>query len=237
MFDCQWNDSAEDSKKVKWANLWLWRYGSSEASLWSFWWEKNSQIFWWDSGCGWQRSHYVKQFHIQGHGSVGVSSQSSNTWRNLLLLRQKRNGQFLSQAMKNKKNDRTVKLFNKLKHPSNRIYFGFSQKNSCRCQMVNSLNDGWFTLSTQYVRIEMKTKHPVYMMVFGMVTSNGDVIPPFIFPHGFRLQAELKMTRENWRSQNVLVRMCGAREVDALLNDTRWKGGDYSFWGVDGGTW
>ena len=27
-------------------------------------------------------------------------------------------------------------------------------------------------------------------MVFGMVTSNGDIMPPFIFPHSLRLNTE-----------------------------------------------
>ena len=27
-------------------------------------------------------------------------------------------------------------------------------------------------------------------MVFGVVTSDGDVMPPFIFPHGLRLNME-----------------------------------------------
>ena len=34
------------------------------------------------------------------------------------------------------------------------------------------------------------TKHPVNIMVFGMVTSNGDVMPPFFFAHGLRLNTE-----------------------------------------------
>ena len=31
----------------------------------------------------------------------------------------------------------------------------------------------------------MKTKQPVDFMVFGAITCDGDVISPFIFPHGF----------------------------------------------------
>ena len=34
------------------------------------------------------------------------------------------------------------------------------------------------------------TKHPVYLMVFGVITRDGDVMPPFNFPHGFRLNME-----------------------------------------------
>ena len=33
----------------------------------------------------------------------------------------------------------------------------------------------------------MKSKHPVHIMVFWVVTRDGDVIPPLIFPHRFKL--------------------------------------------------
>ena len=36
----------------------------------------------------------------------------------------------------------------------------------------------------------MKTKHPVYIMVFEVLTRDGDIMPPFIFPYGFRLNRE-----------------------------------------------
>ena len=36
----------------------------------------------------------------------------------------------------------------------------------------------------------MKTKHPVHFMVFGKVTGDSDVMPPFIFPHGLKLNME-----------------------------------------------
>ena len=39
----------------------------------------------------------------------------------------------------------------------------------------------------QDVPILMKNRHPVYMMVFGVVTGVGDVMPPFIFSHSLRL--------------------------------------------------
>ena len=36
----------------------------------------------------------------------------------------------------------------------------------------------------------MKTKHPVSIMVFGIVTSDGDVMLPFIFSRGLSLNME-----------------------------------------------
>ena len=56
--------------------------------------------------------------------------------------------------------------------------------------MVNSQNNCWLALSPQDVLILMKTKYQVHIRAFGMVTSNGDLIPPFIFPYGIRLNKE-----------------------------------------------
>ena len=36
----------------------------------------------------------------------------------------------------------------------------------------------------------MKTKHLTNIMVFGLVTSNSDVMSPSIFPHGLKLNTE-----------------------------------------------
>ena len=39
--------------------------------------------------------------------------------------------------------------------------------------------------------ISMKTKHPIHIVVCGVVTSNSGVMPLFIFPHGFRFNMEV----------------------------------------------
>ena len=62
------------------------------------------------------------------------------------------NGKFLWQAMKNKRKDPAAKFF----------------------------NNSWFVLSLQDLLILMKSKHPVHIMVFGVVTSDSNVISPFI---------------------------------------------------------
>ena len=43
----------------------------------------------------------------------------------------------------------------------------------CHNQMMNTQNNRWISLSLQDV--QMKTKHPVHIMVFGVVTRDGDV--------------------------------------------------------------
>ena len=42
----------------------------------------------------------------------------------------------------------------------------------------------------RFIFMFMKTKHPVHIMVLEMVTSNGDVMPPFVSQHGFWLNTE-----------------------------------------------
>ena len=103
-----------------------------------------------------------------------------------------RRDQFLSQAMKDKRKDCAIKVLNKLKHPlqPNTLWFFSDEKCFCQNRMVNSQNDRWFALYPQDVPILMKTKHPVHIMVFGVVSSDGDIMPPFIFPHGLKLNTE-----------------------------------------------
>ena len=94
--------------------------------------------------------------------------------------------------MKDKRKDHTAELLNKLKHPLQpKILWLFTnEKNICQDMMANSQNNHWLLLSTQDVRILMKSKHPVHIMVFGVVTGNSDIMPPFIFLHGLRLNME-----------------------------------------------
>ena len=69
--------------------------------------------------------------------------------------------------------------------PSNRTPFGFSQmrKNSARIR--------WWIhrtiIDSQVILRVMETKHPVPIMMFWVVTNNGDFIFSFIFLHGLKL--------------------------------------------------
>ena len=59
--------------------------------------------------------------------------------------------------------------------------------------MVNSLNNRWFSLFSQDVRMVMRTKHAIYNVVFVVVTNDNDVMPSFIFLHILRLNMETDM--------------------------------------------
>lgn len=103
-----------------------------------------------------------------------------------------RKGQFLSQAMKDKRKARAAKLLNKLKHPllPNMLWVFSDEKNFCQDQMVNTQNNRWLAVSPKDVPRVMKNKYPANIMVFGVVTSDGDVMPPFMFPQGLRLNTD-----------------------------------------------
>ena len=92
--------------------------------------------------------------------------------------------------MKDKREDHAGKLLSKLKNPLelNRLRFFSHKKNLCDDQMDNSQINHWLALSQQNIPIVIKTKYPVHIMVFGVVTSNGDVMLSFIFLHGFILK-------------------------------------------------
>ena len=70
------------------------------------------------------------------------------------------------------------KLLSELKHPPQpTVHWFFSDENSfCQDQMESSQNMHCLALSPQEVRILMKTKLPVHIMVFGVVTCDSDVM-------------------------------------------------------------
>ena len=69
------------------------------------------------------------------------------------------------------------------------------EKNFCQDKMVNSQNNSWLALFPQDVLILMKTKHPIHIMLFEVVTSNGNAMTPFVFLHGLRQRP----TSSTWR--------------------------------------
>ena len=91
-------------------------------------------------------------------------------------------GQFLSEGMKNRRLEKSVKLLNKLKHPKDpdMLWFFSDEKNFCQDQMHNRQNHRWVAMCPKDVPRVMKTKFPATVMVFGVVSSEGDVMPP---PH------------------------------------------------------
>ena len=103
-----------------------------------------------------------------------------------------RKGQFLSKRMQEKRLKHAKKLVNKLKHPvePNMLWFFSDEKNFCQDQKINSQNNRWLAVSPKDVPRVMQTKFPATIMVFGVVSSEGDVMPPHFFADGLRLNTE-----------------------------------------------
>ncbi len=52
---------------------------------------------------------------------------------------------------------------------------------------MNKRNNRWLSLDTTEVPIVMSTKFPATVMVLGVVSNEGDVMMPHIFPKGLRV--------------------------------------------------
>ena len=96
-----------------------------------------------------------------------------------------RKGQLLTAKTKNRLKY-CQKLLNKLKHHLQRniIWFFSDKKNFCQDQVVNSQNNRWLAVCSKDVPKVIQTKFPATVMVFGVVSSEGHIMPPYIFPKG-----------------------------------------------------
>ena len=61
------------------------------------------------------------------------------------------------------------------------IWFFSDKKNFCQDQVVNSQNNRWLAVCFKDVPKVIQTKFPATVMVFGVVSSEGHVMPPYIF--------------------------------------------------------
>lgn len=102
-----------------------------------------------------------------------------------------RRGQFMSQKTRENRVIRARRLLNKLKHPEEPgiLWFFSDEKNFVQDQKVNRRNDRWLCQTAGEVPTVMHTKFPASVMVLGVVSSEGDVMPPFFFRQGLRVNA------------------------------------------------
>ena len=103
-----------------------------------------------------------------------------------------RKGQLLTDKARKNRLKKAKKLLNKVKHPvePGTLWFFFDEKNFCQDQLHNAQNNRWLAVSPHEVPRVMKTKFPQTVMVFGCVSSDGDVMPPHIFKEGLRLNSD-----------------------------------------------
>ena len=97
-----------------------------------------------------------------------------------------RKGQFLSQTRNDKIEKPHRKAFqqSQASPPSEQTLCFFSREKYLTGPNRERRKSHWLALSPQNVPIVIRIKHPVHIMVFGVVTGDGDVILLFILPHG-----------------------------------------------------
>lgn len=90
-----------------------------------------------------------------------------------------RKAQLLTKAQVEKRFIRASALLNDMKHETvGYLRFFSDEKNFTQEQKVNSRNDRYLTDNIEEVPIVMCVKFPVSVMVLGVVSSEGDVMPP-----------------------------------------------------------
>ena len=104
----------------------------------------------------------------------------------------RRKGQLLTEKAREKHLINAKKLLSKVKHPAEpqTIWFFSDEKNFCQDQKHNTQNNRWLAYSTKDIPRVMQTKFPQTVMVFGCVSSEGDVMPLHFFQEGLRLNSD-----------------------------------------------
>ena len=172
----------------------------------------------------------------------------------------RRTGQFLSQKLQDRRHLKCSKLLNMLKHPKepDMIWFFSDEKNFCQDQIHNSQNHRWIAkspfsvkkgtkkvkkLARKDIPKVQKTKFPATVMVLGVVSNEGDVMPPYVFPAGLKINTAVyidvlekvvvpwckQVAGERpwvWQRDSAPAHM--SKSTQAWLKDTE-KSGVYSF--------
>ena len=103
-----------------------------------------------------------------------------------------RRGQHLTEVQVERRFVRASALLNNMKHETNGYLRFFSdEKNFTQEEKVNRRNDRYLTDDIAEVPIVMHVKFPLNVMVLAVVSSEGDVMPPFIFEKGVKLNSDV----------------------------------------------
>ena len=99
----------------------------------------------------------------------------------------------LTEKTKNLRLIKSIRLLNKLNHSKkpNMLWFFSYEKNFCQDQVHNSQNHHWIATNNRDVPRVMKTKFPATVMVFGVVSSEGHIMPPHIFEVSLKVNTKV----------------------------------------------
>jgi hypothetical protein len=103
-----------------------------------------------------------------------------------------RRGQFMNEATKERRLAKAKLLLNRLKKPATngQLIFFSDEKNFSQDQKINRKNNRWLCADVSEVPIVMSTKFPATVMVLGVVSNEGDVMPPHFFEKGLKINAQ-----------------------------------------------
>ena len=98
----------------------------------------------------------------------------------------------MSEATITRHLEKAKKLLARIKHPTvpNPLIFFSDEKNFMQDQKVNRRNNRWLCSDPTEVPIVMATKFPANVMVLGIMSNKGDIMPPHIFPKGLRVNTD-----------------------------------------------
>jgi transposase len=105
-------------------------------------------------------------------------------------------GQSLSDSTKKRRFEKAKLLLNRLKNPSTRdqLIFFSDEKVFVQDQVVNRRNSRWLCFDKKEVPVVMSSKFPGTLMVLGVVSNEGDVMPPHFFSKGQKVNSEVYLT-------------------------------------------
>ena len=70
------------------------------------------------------------------------------------------------------------------------LWFFSNEKNFCQDQVHNSQNHRWIATNNRVVPRMMKKTFPAKVIVFGVVSSEGQIMPPHIFEVGLKVNTK-----------------------------------------------
>ncbi|KAF2358831.1 hypothetical protein FHG87_010412 [Trinorchestia longiramus] len=146
--------------------------------------------------------------------------------------------------MKQKRFEQSKRLINDLKNHGNQVVIFSDEKTFSVDPLVNKKNNCMvsFGQDISELRNVFTTKHPISVMLLGVVASNGVKIPPVWFPRGYRLNAAaykyvlvtkiLPWVRKITRNANYVFQQDGAPAHTAKTVQ-EWLGSNMNFWSKD----
>lgn len=92
--------------------------------------------------------------------------------------------------------NKSKRLLNMLKHPKEpeMVWFFSEEKNFCQDQKFHRRNNRWIAMRPKDVPKITKTKLPATVMVFGVILSKGDAMPPHIFETRIRINTDIYLS-------------------------------------------